>query len=71
MPDSPERTKLYARMVNIISEDCPVLLLTEPQSYVLVYDWVKNYKPHPVGYGYARYLRIDTELRHKLGGKER
>ncbi|MDY7011300.1 MAG: ABC transporter substrate-binding protein, partial [Planctomycetota bacterium] len=71
MPDTPERTMLYAKMVNMISEDCPVLLLTEPQSYVLIYDWVKNFKPHPIGYGYAKYSRIDTALRHKLGGKEK
>jgi ABC-type transport system substrate-binding protein len=70
MPDSPERTALYAGMVNIISEDCPVLLLTEPVSYVLVYDWVKNVKPHPIGYGYTKYRRIDVDRRRELGGKE-
>ncbi len=70
MPDSPERTALYAGMVNIISEDCPVLLLTEPVSYVLVYDWVHNVKPHPIGYGYTKYRRIDVQRRRKLGGKE-
>ncbi len=71
MQDTPERTELYVKMIHMISEDCPVLLLTEPQSYVLVYDWVKNYKPHPIGYGYSKYRRIDTELRRSLGGKER
>ena len=71
LPDGPERTRLYAEMVRIISEDCPVLMLTEPQSYWLSYEWVKNSKPHPVAYGYAKYLRIDTELRRRLGGKER
>ena len=71
MPDTPERTELYVKMIHMISEDCPVLLLTEPQNYVLVYDWVKNYKPHPIGYGYSKYRRIDTELRRQLDGKER
>jgi len=71
MQDTPERTKLYVKMVRMISEDCPVLMLTEPQSYVLVYDWVENYKPHPIGYGYSKYRRINTKLRHELGGKER
>jgi len=70
MPDSPERTALYAKMVNIISEDCPVLMLTEPQSYVLIYDWVRNQKPHPIGTGYTKYVRIDTELRRRRGGRE-
>lgn len=70
MLDTPERTKLYVKMVHMISEDCPVLMLTEPQSYVLIYDWVKNYKAHPIGYGYAKYRGLDTALRHALGGRE-
>ncbi len=70
MQPSPQRTKLYAKMVNIISEDVPVLLLTEPEGYVLIYDWVKNVKPHPIGYGYTKYRRLDTELRRKMGGRE-
>ena len=69
MADCPERTALYARMARIISEDCPVLMLTEPESYWLSYGWVKNGKPHPFGYGYAKYLRIDTELRRQLQGR--
>ena len=68
MPDTPERTKLYAKMTKIISEDTPVLLLSEPENFVLYYDWVKNVKPHPIGYGFLKYRRIDTALRQKLGG---
>ncbi len=70
MPDTPERTALYAEMVKIINEDCPRRFLSEPTSFVLTRDWVKNFKPHPVGYGYAQYIRIDTDLRHQQGGKE-
>lgn len=70
MQDSPERTQLYADMTNIISEDVPLLLLTEPETYVLIYQWVKNVKPHPIGYGYIKYRRLDTELRHEMGGRE-
>ena len=71
MSDSPERARLYTKMIRILGEDCPVLLLSEPLSYVLIYDWVKNVKPHPIGYGLTKYRRIDTDLRHELGGKER
>jgi oligopeptide transport system substrate-binding protein len=71
MPDSDERTALYAEMTQIINEDCPVRFLSEPISFVLTYEWVKNFKPHPVGYGYAKYRRIDTDLRRSLNGKER
>jgi len=66
MPDTPERTEIYARMANMISEDCPVLMLSEPISYVLYYDWVRNVKHHPVGYGFTKYRRIDTGLRSRL-----
>jgi oligopeptide transport system substrate-binding protein len=71
MPDTPERTELYAQMARIINEDCPMRLLSEPLTYVLVYDWVENYKHHPIGYGYTQYQRINTERRRELGGRER
>lgn len=69
MPDTPERTGIYVRMINMISEDCPVLLLQEPESYVLIYDWLRNVKPHPVGYGYTKYRKLDTSLRKRSGGR--
>ena len=69
MPDTPERTEIYARMIRMISEDCPVLMLSEPLTMVLYYDWYKNVKLHPIGYGYAKYRRVNVELREKLGGK--
>jgi ABC-type oligopeptide transport system substrate-binding subunit len=69
MPNTPERLELYVRMIRMISEDCPAVLLTEPFGFVLIHDWVRNVKPHPVGYGYFRYWRIDDALRRKLGGR--
>jgi hypothetical protein len=70
MPDSPERTEIYARMITILSEDCPALLTIEPERYSLVYDWLRNVKKHPVGYGYAKYHRLDTDLRTTSGGRD-
>ncbi len=70
MDDSPERTAIYAKMVNMISEDCPVLMLSEPLSFLLTYDWVRNIKAHPFGYGFLKYRRIDTDLRRELKGRE-
>ena len=69
MDDTPDRTALYARMARKIGEDCPVLLLSEPVSFLLYYDWLKNVKPHPCGYGYGKYQRIDEPLRKSLGGR--
>ena len=69
MDETPERMALYVRMSSIINEDCPVLLLSEPQSFVMYYDWMSNVKLHPIGYGYLKYRRIDYDLRKKLGGR--
>jgi ABC-type transport system substrate-binding protein len=66
--DEAERVRLYVEMIRILNEDCPVLLLTEPVSYALLYDWVHNYKPHPIAYDVRKYTRIDTELRKEMGG---
>jgi len=69
MQDTPERTELYVQMIRMISEECPVMLTTEPENFVLYYDWVHNVKPHPIGYGYLQYRRLDTQLRAKRGGR--
>jgi hypothetical protein len=34
-----------------------------------VQEWVKNVKPHPIAYGFAKYRRIDAELRRARGGR--
>jgi len=64
-----DRIPLYAKMVKILNEDCPVLLLSEPISFILVYEWVHNVKPHPIGYGFGKYTRIDADLRRLAGGR--
>ncbi len=69
MPDTPERMKLYVEMARIIGEDCPVLLLSEPLGFGVYYEWLKNVKAHPIGYGFMKYRRIDSDLRKKLGGR--
>jgi ABC-type transport system substrate-binding protein len=69
LPAGPERTQLYVEMIRLVAEDCPVLMLSEPLGYVLIYDWLQNVKPHPVGYGYARFQRLDAELRRRQGGR--
>ena len=65
MPDTPERRKLYIRMMHLVCEDCPVLPLSEPTSFLLLYDWVRNVKPNPYGYGYLKYEAIDVKLRRQ------
>ena len=69
MMPSPERTELYVEMLGMLSEDCPVLLLHEPVLFTLVNSWVHNLKPHPIGYGFAKYQRIDIDARRRAGGR--
>jgi ABC-type oligopeptide transport system substrate-binding subunit len=68
MQDSPGRTALYATMIRMISEDCPVMLKYEPENFVLFHDWDGRMKPHPIGYGFLKYSRIDTAMRKREGG---
>jgi oligopeptide transport system substrate-binding protein len=68
MSPGPQRTKLYARMVEILNEECPALLLTEPIYFVLAQPWVHNVKVHPIGYGMFKYCRVDVEECKKAEG---
>jgi ABC-type oligopeptide transport system substrate-binding subunit len=70
MPEGPERLELYAEAIRIVCEDCPVLMTTELESIALYYDWYRNVLPHPLGYGFGKYRRIDVDLRRQLGGRE-
>lgn len=69
MNDSPERLDLYVRMVRILNEDCPVLPTLQPELFLLKHAWVKNNKRHPFGYGNSKYIRIDADLRRRMGGR--
>jgi oligopeptide transport system substrate-binding protein len=68
MQDSPERTALYAGMVRILNEECPVALLNEPENFVLYGDWGYNVKPPSIGSGFFKYRRIDTGKRARMSG---
>ena len=69
MLPGPRRRELYVKMVRMLNEDCPALLLSEPISFVLVHPWMHNLKPHPFGYGFAKYASIDVEARRRAGGR--
>jgi len=71
MDDSPERTGLYAQMARLIARDCPVLLLSQPRSYVLAHEWVDNIRPHPFDPRAGVLRRINAALRRQLRGPSR
>ena len=70
MPDCPERTQKYERMIEILCEDCPAIMTIERQSLVLHYDHYGNYHLMPLGTGYVKYRRIDPVLQAKRQGKK-
>ncbi len=59
MPDTPERTALCARMVEILVEDAPWLLVGRPVEVVLKSGRLWNYRPHAFPYGMEKYWRIE------------
>ena len=63
MPDGNERTQLCRQAQRIVIEDCPAAFVSHRVAYVLMHDWVHNYKAHAFGYGLAKYRRIDVSKR--------
>ena len=66
MPPSPQRTEILRQMEQIVVDDLPCVFSSHRVSYLLHYQWMKNYKPHVYGYGLMKYQNIDAELRRKL-----
>jgi len=64
MPDSPERTALYTRMVHLIWVYAPWRVNSLFRNTVLIHPWVVGYKKHPFAHEPFRYLDIDeTKLK--------
>jgi ABC-type transport system substrate-binding protein len=61
MPNTPERTELYRKMVQMLWVDNPWRVLYLRQRTVLLHPWVKAYKKHPFGNDPWLYMDIDTE----------
>jgi len=60
LPDSPERTRLFDRMTELVLAYAPWRLMEHRIEDHLVQPWVRDYKPHPVRYALWRYLDVDT-----------
>ena len=59
LPDSPERTRIYDELAQIIHAYTPWVLLTHPISADLRQPWLQNYQRHPVELTNWRYLDVD------------
>jgi ABC-type transport system substrate-binding protein len=58
MSDSPERTAIYEKMVDITMEDCTWALVAYPLAYGLFQPWFQNYKPHAFPYANWKYYKV-------------
>ena len=48
LPDSPERTRLFDRMTELVVAYAPWRLMEHQMEDHLLQPWILNYKPHPV-----------------------
>jgi ABC-type transport system substrate-binding protein len=65
MPDSPERTALYRRMVHLLWVYNPWRVNSLMRNTILIHPWVIGYKKHPFAHEPWRYLDIDPSKRPK------
>ena len=65
MPDSPERTEKYKKMVRFLVGKCVWIHEGYPISYQLCHAWLENFVPHDFGFARWKYLGINTGLREK------
>ena len=59
MQDGPERTALYRQCVDIVTADCPWVLLTYPLAFGLQQPWFQNYKFHDFPYPNIKFYKVD------------
>jgi oligopeptide transport system substrate-binding protein len=65
LPDSPERTRLFDRMTELVVAYAPWRLMEHRMEDHLLQPWILNYKPHPARTALWRYLDIDPPQRLK------
>jgi ABC-type transport system substrate-binding protein len=59
LPDSAQRTRLFARMTELVFAYAPWRLSEHRLEDQLMHGWVKNYKPHPIRSQVWQYVDLD------------
>jgi oligopeptide transport system substrate-binding protein len=65
LPDSPQRTRLFDQMSDLVIAYAPWRLMEHRIEDQLSQPWVRNFKPHPVRSAVWRYIDIDLAQRAK------
>ena len=60
LPEGGEKTTVYARMEELVKEDCPWIFLHHSMTVSLRHPWLVNYKPHDFPFGMTKYYRIES-----------
>ena len=63
LPDSPERTKLFDRMTELVLAYAPFRMTYHRLEDSVRHKWVKTYVPHPIRSEWWQYVDIDLALR--------
>ena len=66
MADSPERTRLYAKMSELVIKKCAWICEGFPVTGMLHHGFVENYLPHDFSFIRWKYLNINDNMRQKL-----
>jgi ABC-type transport system substrate-binding protein len=69
MPDSPERTRLYEQINEVIAEQVPFICTIHIPYTALQHGWIKNYCWSNFHYGIEQYFDIDLDLKKQLTSK--
>lgn len=66
LPDSPERTKKYEKMIRYLAGRCVWIYEGYPISYQLNHAWLENFTPHDFGFTRWKYLSVNVKKRKEL-----
>lgn len=67
MQFTDETRDMYRQLERMALSDYPAIFTSHRMYYVMVHDWLGNYKPHAfigVGFGKSEYYKIDIEKRN-------
>jgi ABC-type oligopeptide transport system substrate-binding subunit len=65
MPNSPERLALLRQMNEILTRDCPIVLLFHPVAFSLNQPWIPRIASNPMVAGGLKYATLDPQLREQ------